>query len=495
MTQEVIQKKFPVTTAEVAQMLGIDSTGPDLPLGTIVEHNNDLPVGNLPIAAPMVKKNVDSHDTNTTVAIHPVNSTKGNDSLETLGEKQAQSPIYIRAAKAVLPYIVVFATGLLLYYFFFTGVNFTSFFKSQPKAQTPKQTAVSQLQTQDLTAYYAWIKDYYYEINDPKLIDPEADNSGNGLTNYQKYLLNLNPKAFSTLDNGIGDGQAVSMGVNPLSGGALTDAQKAITAKYIDIEVLMNKLILNKLQHPEAVAGAGISASGQGYGQFSGSQTQNNPAISQNPQAVNPQAVNLRGLNLSMANNSNPSLNPSPAPNLNSGTPSSIVATRPAVAPVTGVNIDGVDPFSNTEVAGRLEIPSLNINVPLIWTKDPKNFDKDLQAGVVHYPGTALPGQIGTSYISGHSSNYSWAKGSYNKIFSTLGDLADNTSFKITVVQKNGKDAIYHYVVTHRQEYLPTDQEQFKDTNESVVALSTCWPVNSTAKRLVVFGVLTQVEK
>src|SRR6185295_4994485 len=81
----------------------------------------------------------------------------------------------------------------------------------------------------------------------------------------------------------------------------------------------------------------------------------------------------------------------------------------------------------NLDIPGRLEIPSLKINVPIIWSKDTNSFDKDLQSGVVHYPGTALPGQIGTTYISGHSSNYVWAKGSYNHVFTHLGDLADNT--------------------------------------------------------------------
>ena len=130
-----------------------------------------------------------------------------------------------------------------------------------------------------------------------------------------------------------------------------------------------------------------------------------------------------------------------------------------------------------------------------MWSDDPKDFDKDLQSGVIHYPGTAMPGQIGTTYISGHSSNFAWAKGSFKQVFAVLGKLADNTSFKITVVQKNGKDAIFHYVVTGRKEYSPTDQAQFANSGKSVVALSTCWPVGSTAKRLVVYGELTQTEK
>ena len=132
--------------------------------------------------------------------------------------------------------------------------------------------------------------------------------------------------------------------------------------------------------------------------------------------------------------------------------------------------------------------------MPIVWSQDPKNFDADLQCGVVHYPGTALPGQIGTTYIAGHSSNYPWAKGSYNQIFSTLGKLANNTSFKITVTQTNGKTVTFDYVVTSSKQFSPTDQAQFANTGKSIVALSTCWPVGSTAKRLVVFGQLTQTE-
>ena len=135
----------------------------------------------------------------------------------------------------------------------------------------------------------------------------------------------------------------------------------------------------------------------------------------------------------------------------------------------------------------------MNHSTQRIW-QDPKNFDKDLQSGVIHYPGTAMPGEIGTAYISGHSSNYSWAKGSYNHVFTQLNKLADDTSFSITVTTTDGKTHVLHYVVVGRQQYSPSDQAQFKNSSQSVVALSTCWPVGSTKYRLVVFGQLTQVE-
>ena len=57
-------------------------------------------------------------------------------------------------------------------------------------------------------------------VSDPKILDPETDNSGNGLTNFQKYLLNLNPKSYDTLGLGEADSQTIAKGINPLTGGA-----------------------------------------------------------------------------------------------------------------------------------------------------------------------------------------------------------------------------------------------------------------------------------
>ena len=106
-----------------------------------------------------------------------------------------------------------------------------------------------------------------------------------------------------------------------------------------------------------------------------------------------------------------------------------------------------------------------------------------------------MPGEIGTTYIAGHSSNYSWAKGGYNQTFTHLDALTNDTAFQITVTTTDGKQVTYHYVVVSHQLYSPTDQAQFANTGKSLVALSTCWPVGSTAKRLVVYAQLVSVDK
>ncbi len=439
MTQDSSIKKYPHTTAEVAQMLGMHPTGQNLPMGSFAV--SDLPVADLPVAEDVVSGQKQAEP----AAYAPeLSENMGNEKaalpdeseLESIQERAADQPVYVKVGKALLPYAAIFLIGIFLYYFFFTKVDFTTVFKFSPKAATPQITEIQKLEQQDAASYQSWVASYYYDVSDPNILDPEADNSGNGLSNFQKYLLNLNPKSYDTLGLGQADSQSIAMGINPLTGGPETDAQKAIVSKYIDMEVVMNRLTLSNMQNPPEVAGANTS--------------DGNSAESQK--------FSIRG-----------------------GTSAN------------QINSSQVD--INTGVPGLLEIPDLKIKVPIIWSTDPKNFDNDLQIGVVHYPSTALPGEIGTAYIAGHSSNYVWAKGSYNQIFSKLGDLALNTSFKITVTQQSGKTAVLDYVVTKIQQYSPTDQAQFESSDKSVVALSTCWPVGSTAKRLVVFGQLTQVVK
>lgn len=235
------------------------------------------------------------------------------------------------------------------------------------------------------------------------------------------------------------------------------------------MEVVMNRLTLAQLQNPSADS------------------LQNN---------TQPTQQNPRG-NSTNNNVVLPVLTPIP------------VTSQNFSAPTTGADLSGQntnpatnisstmsgDVDINTNIPGSISIPDLKLTAPIIWSTSPDNFETDLEQGVIHYPGTAMPGQIGTTYIAGHSSNYVWAKGNYNHIFTDLNNVPNNASFTITVTQTNGKPAIFHYVVVSRQQFSPTDPAQIANTGKSLVALSTCWPINSTAKRLVLYGQLTQVEQ
>ena len=318
-----------------------------------------------------------------------------------------------KIAKKVLPYLLVFIVAIGLFMLLFTSFSLKSMFGSTSKPQTKVVT-----QYTNLEGYSKWINSYFYEVTDASILAPDYDISGNGLTNYQKFILGLNPKRRDTLGLGITDTQALIAGINPLTGSAMTDEQKKLVATYIDLESVSNKLSLAVAQTSGMVAGANSNVS----------ENRSNTAVKQTENA-------------------------------------------------------------------SLSIPALGITVPIVWTTSVKNFDRDLQAGVVHYPGTAMPGEIGTSYISGHSSNFTWAKGDYNKIFEKLGNLKQYDSFSITANDESGKKIIFHYVVTGSSVFKADDQAQFANQGKSIVALSTCWPIGTTSKRLVVFAELSQTER
>ncbi len=399
-------KLYPVASPEAAKMLGIEN-----------DDSSHLPAENHVEPA-------EAHSQAPKPAYQPDHSGAAQPSM--LG----------KVFKITIPYVIVFAVGVFLYFFFFTKVDFGSLFPAKSaNSQSVQNTALLNLEKQNSSAYNAWIESFYYDVSNPAVFDPNADNSGNGLTNFQKYLLNLNPKSYDTLGLGRADSEDLAMGISPLSGLPLTSDQKQIISQYFDMETIMNKLALDKMNGASAtpeVAGAQVVASSTPTGNVMGS----------DPNIVNANALDI-----------------------------------------------------NTGVPGRLQIPSLKVDAPLIFSTSTEAFDTDLLNGVIHYPGTALPGQIGTTYISGHSSNYPWIKSNYNHVFTYLGNLGVNQSFDIIVTLGSGKQATLHYVVTGSQQYSPTDQAQFANSGRSVVALSTCWPVGSTAKRLVVIGVLTQVEQ
>lgn len=145
---------------------------------------------------------------------------------------------------------------------------------------------------------------------------------------------------------------------------------------------------------------------------------------------------------------------------------------------------------------GELVIPKLNIHAPLIWSNSDKNFTADLEKGLIHYPGTAYPGQEGVAYVSGHSSNYVWSKSPYSHIFSRIDEMRVGDEFFISMPKAGGGSVSLRYVVVSKNEYKPEDQSQFESAlsgSESIVNLSTCWPLGSTAKRMVVSGKMTGV--
>ncbi|MBI4049743.1 MAG: class D sortase [Candidatus Doudnabacteria bacterium] len=163
------------------------------------------------------------------------------------------------------------------------------------------------------------------------------------------------------------------------------------------------------------------------------------------------------------------------------------ISFNSAVVPGSQSQVLGVSKINyDLNREGRLSIPKLNLQVPIIWTKDPKDFEADLSRGVVHYPGTALPGEQGIVYISGHSSDYPWKKHPYKQVFARLNALALGDDIFVDIYGPDGKLYNYRYRVTSENVYKPDDQSQFVDNSGAKLNLSTCWPIGTAKDRYVV---------
>ncbi|MDP2091042.1 MAG: sortase [Candidatus Gracilibacteria bacterium] len=155
------------------------------------------------------------------------------------------------------------------------------------------------------------------------------------------------------------------------------------------------------------------------------------------------------------------------------------------------LNID-ITPYEN-----RLVIPKIGKNVPLV---DIKNrtvegqkelhgiFMKELEKGIIRYPGSAKPGQIGNSFIFGHSSNFPWAKGEYNEVFALL----DKVTYDDEIVVYYGQEK-YTYKITQKKVITPGDVSVLdKKSDKKEITLMTCWPIGTTLNRLIVTGELVK---
>lgn len=147
---------------------------------------------------------------------------------------------------------------------------------------------------------------------------------------------------------------------------------------------------------------------------------------------------------------------------------------------------------SKVKVSGTLSIPSLKISAPVVYVteRSEKVFQLGLQQGVVQYPGTALPGQLGNMYIFGHSSDYRWSKGSYKTVFAKLPNIKIGSEIIIT----DGSGKAYKYKAISTVIALPTETKylsQYK-YERRLLTVQTSYPVGTALKRFLVQAELVE---
>ncbi|MDD3120133.1 MAG: class E sortase, partial [Candidatus Gracilibacteria bacterium] len=156
------------------------------------------------------------------------------------------------------------------------------------------------------------------------------------------------------------------------------------------------------------------------------------------------------------------------------------------------MNVD-IAPYEN-----RVIIPKIGKNIPLVNVDIRRSLDKiniqdifaeELKKGVIRYPGTGTPGDVGNVFIFGHSSNLPWIKGDYNDVFALLDNLENGDEIIAYYNQRK-----YVYVVKNKQVVKPGDVDVVNaEEGKKELSIVTCWPVGTTRKRLVVSTELKEI--
>ncbi|MCC6643467.1 class D sortase [Candidatus Peregrinibacteria bacterium] len=142
----------------------------------------------------------------------------------------------------------------------------------------------------------------------------------------------------------------------------------------------------------------------------------------------------------------------------------------------------------------RVVIPRIGQNVPVIrvptdlllrrdWTALEKQIQEALRFGVVHFPGTAMPGDGGNVVITGHSSYFPWDPGRFKDVFALLHQV--QVGDKIVVYHEQKK---YTYEVYEKKVVKPTQVDVLTQNGEDRLTLITCTPVGTDLNRLVVLA-------
>jgi len=159
--------------------------------------------------------------------------------------------------------------------------------------------------------------------------------------------------------------------------------------------------------------------------------------------------------------------------------PSGRVGATPII-----LSTDGIAPSDSPE----LIIPKINVQLPVVYdlaSSDEKVVQEGLERGVIHYPSTAVPGQLGNAAYFGHSSNNIFNKGQYKFAFVLLHEMVPGDIFYLTY---GGK--VYTYRVYEKKVVSPTDTWVLgpAEGKTATAALITCDPPGTSTNRLVVWG-------
>lgn len=150
----------------------------------------------------------------------------------------------------------------------------------------------------------------------------------------------------------------------------------------------------------------------------------------------------------------------------------------------TSVQVQVMPKVIDTTKPSYITISDIGIKAPISFTqsKSQQVFNSLLNVGVLHYPASALPGEIGTAIILGHSAPPNWPKIRYDSVFNDLQKLKLGNEI---LIDFNGEN--YKYLV--KKIFFVKAGEDLSPAltfDRSMLLLVSCWPPGKSLQRIVV---------
>ena len=138
------------------------------------------------------------------------------------------------------------------------------------------------------------------------------------------------------------------------------------------------------------------------------------------------------------------------------------------------------DDSVNENIIGIMRIPKIDLEVPIGEGTD----NKTLKYSVGHFTDTAMPGDNGNFSVIGHRSY------TFGEFFNRLDELEIGDAVK---VEKD--NTIFNYEIREKFVVEPEEVSVLNQTDYEEITLITCTPIRVATHRLIVKGMLVDVEE
>ncbi|MBI2330225.1 class E sortase [Candidatus Daviesbacteria bacterium] len=167
-----------------------------------------------------------------------------------------------------------------------------------------------------------------------------------------------------------------------------------------------------------------------------------------------------------------------------------LISPKKSNGQILGISVQSKDSFpafvSSLKRESKPNYDQFNLSIPRLKMESGSVLvdSNDLDKSMVHLPGSALPGEKGNVFISGHSAFGRFIPGQ-NAPFAKLLDLKKNDEI---IVEAGGSKFIYKVVGI--KVVNPSDLSVILPPDEQgrYISLMTCVPPGLNLKRLVVLG-------